>query len=81
MALTGSGITYHFWHGIGLPWQTPGMAHFRLGSHSYGLTLRYVQRYKSYRTSRVFCRFRHRRDCPADIPTVREWRNWQTRET
>jgi hypothetical protein len=28
-----------------------------------------------------FCCLRHRNDSPADIPTVREWRNWQTRET
>ena len=28
-----------------------------------------------------FSCLRHRTDSPADIPTVREWRNWQTRET
>ena len=31
VALAGSGIAYHFWHGIGLPWQTPGMANVQIG--------------------------------------------------
>ena len=48
---------------------------------SYGLTLGYIQRYKSHTTSRVFAIQYTETTAPRRSALVREWRNWQTRET
>ena len=47
---------------------------------SYGLTLAHLRRYKSWTPIACFGCLGST-DSPADIPTLREWRNWQTRET
>ena len=47
----------------------------------YGLTVGYFQRYKIPAGTCSFgCVFIILESAPAD-PTMREWRNWQTRET
>ena len=47
----------------------------------YGLTVGYVQRYKiATGTCLFFCLLIVMESVPA-YPTLREWRNWQTRET
>ena len=48
---------------------------------SYGLTLGYIQRYKRCTASRVFSVRDIAVAAPRTGALVREWRNWQTRET
>ncbi len=52
-----------------------------LSPQEYGLTVGYIQRYKIPTGTCIFvCVFIMLESAPA-YPTMREWRNWQTRET